>query len=111
MTSQGAVNPIDTSLKSRKRVYDLPRKPEEAKVNDYNPLLLYLWKANVDVQYIAEYSLSLTGYVTSYVTKSETSGLQDVWADLASSGSLYNRLWRVAKNCFKNRKVGLQLTC
>ena len=107
MTSQGAVNPIDPSLKSQKRVYHLPRKPEEAKVNDYNPLLLYLWKANVDVQYIAESSLSLTGYVTSYVTKSETSGLQDVWADLASSGSLYNRLWRFAKNCFKNREVGL----
>ena len=111
VTSKGAINPIDPSLKSRKRVYDLPRKLEEAKINDYNPLLLYLWKANVDIQYIAESSLSLTGYVTSYVTKSETSGLQDVWADLASSGSLYNRLWRFAKNCFKSREVGLYEAC
>ncbi len=51
--------------------------------------------------------MMLTGYVTSHVTKAESSGLQDVWEDLASSGSLYSRMWRFAKYCFKNRKVGL----
>ncbi len=83
-------------------MYHLPRKTEDAKVNDYNPLLLYLWKANVDIQYIAESSVTLTGYVSSYVTKAETSGLQDVWEDLASSGSLYSRLWRFAKETGKS---------
>ena len=111
VTNQATVNPIDLSLKSRKRVYTLPRKLEEAKINDYSPLLLYLWKANMDIQYIAESSLSLTGYVTTYVTKAETSGLQDVWADLASSGTLYSRLWKFAKNCLKNREVGLYEAC
>ncbi len=51
--------------------------------------------------------MTLTGYVASYRAKAETSSLQDVWEDLASSGSLYSRRWRFAKNCFKNREVGL----
>ncbi len=46
-------------------MYDLPRKSEEARINDYNPLLLLLWKANVDVQYIAETTMALTGYITT----------------------------------------------
>ena len=74
VTNQASVNPIDPSSKSRKQVYTLPRKLEEAKINGYCPLLLYLSKANMDIQYIAESSLSLTGYVTAYVTKAKTSG-------------------------------------
>ena len=105
-TSTASVNPLDKS-KTRQRVYDLPRKSEEARINDYNPLLLLLWKANVDVQYIAENSMALTGYITAYVTKAEKSAMQQEFADLASSGNLYSRLWKFAYNCFKNREVGL----
>ena len=64
-------NPVDPSLKTRQRIYTLPRSAAEVQINDYNSLILYLWKANVDIQYVAESSLALAGYVTAYVTKAE----------------------------------------
>ena len=48
--------------------------------------------SNMDLQYIAESSLTLTQYVSSYVTKAEKSALQDIWTEIASSGSIYSRL-------------------
>ena len=55
-------------------MYRLPQSPEEIRINNYNPLLLMLWKANMDIQYIAESSLVIPEYVTGYVTKAETFG-------------------------------------
>ena len=40
------------------------RPESETRVNDYNPLLLLLWKANIDIQFIAESSLALAHYVS-----------------------------------------------
>ena len=58
------LNPVQDSLKSRSRIYQLVRAESEVRVNDYNPLLLMLWKANIDIQYVAESSLySLTTLV------------------------------------------------
>uniref|UniRef100_A0A1X7VX45 Uncharacterized protein n=1 Tax=Amphimedon queenslandica TaxID=400682 RepID=A0A1X7VX45_AMPQE len=34
------------------------KNEKEVRVNDYNPLLFNLWCANMDLQYIAERSLS-----------------------------------------------------
>ena len=44
-------------LKSCNKIYYLKRDEKEVRVNDYNPLLLKLWRANMDLQYIAEKSL------------------------------------------------------
>ena len=60
---------INDGLKSCNKIYYLKRDEKEVQVNDYNPLLLKLWHANMDLQYIAEKSLSLTEYVTGYVTR------------------------------------------
>ena len=60
---------VEEALKSRKRIYELPRSNVEVRVNDYNPLLLMLWKANIDIQYVAESSLALAHYVSGYFTK------------------------------------------
>ena len=58
----------------------------ETRVNDYNPLLLLLWKANIDIQFVAESSLALAHYVSSYVTKAEKSSMQELllWKDESS---------------------------
>ena len=45
---------VQESLKCRRRIYELPRSHSEVRVNDYNPLLLMLWKANMDIQFVAE---------------------------------------------------------
>ena len=39
---------------SQRQVYKLPQSPEEIRINNYNPLLLMFWKANMDMQFIEE---------------------------------------------------------
>ena len=62
--ANAALNPVQESLKSRNRIYQLTRTESEVRVSDYNPLLLMLWKANIDIQFIAEASLALAHYVS-----------------------------------------------
>ena len=50
------INDIENSLKSCNKIYYLKRDEKEVRVNDYNPLLLKLCHANMDLQYIAEKS-------------------------------------------------------
>ena len=47
----------------------MPQSDVEVRVNHYNPPLLMLWKANIDIQYVAESSLALANYVSGYVKK------------------------------------------
>ena len=76
MTEHAVLNPVEECLKSRKKINLLPQAEQECRVNDYNPLLLLLWQANMDIQFTAESSLTLAHYVTGYVTKARrvTSG-------------------------------------
>ena len=50
---------VKEKLKKRQRIYELARSESEVRVNDYNPLLLLLWHANMDIQFVAESSLAL----------------------------------------------------
>ena len=70
------LNKVEDSLKSRKKVSHLQCTIGEERVNDYNPLLLYLWKSNIDVQYVADASLAIVHYVTGYITKAEKSHME-----------------------------------
>ena len=40
-------------------------------INSYNPVMLQLWRANMDVKFVGEYSNVLNSYVTGYVKKGE----------------------------------------
>ena len=44
VSDTGSLNSVEDCLKSRKKIYHLPQAERETKVNDYNPLLLLLWK-------------------------------------------------------------------
>ena len=101
------LNPIDESLKSRSRIYQLTREKTEVRVNDYNPLLLLLWKANIDIQYVAESSLALAHYVSGYVTKAERSNLQEIWQEVSENKSIYSRLWSFGIRSLRFRECGL----
>ena len=65
MADETVLNNVEDSLKSRNKVYQLQRSVGKEGVNDYNPLLLYLW--NLDLQYVADSNLALAYYVTAYV--------------------------------------------
>ena len=76
-------------------------------MNDYNLLILLLWKANIDIQFVAESSLALSQYVTGYVTKAEKSSLQEMWQEISDNSTLYGRLWKFGIRALKSRECGL----
>ena len=80
---------VDECMKlSHGKMYTLPRSPEEIRINNYNPLLLMLWKANMDLQFVGESTLVIANYVTGYVTKAEHSNMQDLWQQVSSHTSI-----------------------
>ena len=93
------------SKRMRKRLYDLPRAEEERFINDYNPTLSFLWRGNMDIQFIAENSYAICNYITKYVTKSETSNIDFLdFKDL--SKSTFQNLSKFAYACLKSREMG-----
>ena len=99
---------MDECLKScQRQIYKLPRLPAEIRINNYNPLLLMLWKANVDIQFIGESTLAIAQYVTGYVTKAEKSNMQDVWQEVSSHQSVYSKLWSFGVRSLRSRECGL----
>ena len=78
---------------SHRKMYNLARACSEIRINNYNPLLLMLGKANMDIQYVGESTLAIAQYVTGYVTKAERSNMQDLWQEVASHNSIYSKLW------------------
>ena len=102
---------VQQSMKAEKRIYHLKRSEEEVRVNDYNPLLLLLWKANIDVSFTSECSLALADYVSGYVTKAERGHMQDLWQDILDDRGIYSKLFRIGIRCFDSRPIGLYETC
>ena len=60
-----------------------------------------------DIQFVAESSLTLSHYMTGYVTKAEKISMQKVWQELGESGSIYSRLWKFVMRALRSRECGL----
>ena len=107
------LNCLEDSLKTKGKLYHLKRTEDEVKINDYNPLLLKVWKANMDIQYFAESTMALAHYVSGYVTKAERSHVQDIWQEVSDNKSLYSRLWSFGVRCLRTRECELKkpVTC
>ena len=108
-TSENAtLLPVEKCMKSsHRKIYKLPRSPKEIRINDYNPLLLLLWKANMDIQYIGESTMAIAQYVTGYVTKAEKSNMQDLWQEVTCHQSVYSKLWSFGIRSLRSRECGL----
>ena len=61
---------------------------------------MQIWTCN-------EKSLSLTEYVTGYVTKAEKSHPQDLWEEVSSCDNKYSRLWKIGQKLLRSKEVGL----
>ena len=88
----------------KKRLYYLPRNKEEEMINDYNPMLLALWKGNMDIQFIGENSFSLEQYITKYITKADKSHLSN--ADFGLNDSVLSKIWQSVLRLLRMREVG-----
>ena len=107
MVDEAVLNKVEDCLKSRRKIYHLPRAIGEERINDYNPLLLYLWKANIDLQFVGDARLALAHYVTAYITKAEKSHMQEMWDDISEQETLYKKLWSFGVRSLRSRKCGL----
>ena len=87
--------------------YVLPHSSTEVRVNDYNLLLLLLWKANMDIQFVSENTLALANYVTGYVTKAEKSHLQDIFECTDETQPVFNRLFSFGVRLMRNCECGM----
>ena len=82
---------------SHRKMYTLPRSP---RINNYNPLLLMLWKANM---FVSESTL----VIANYVTKAECSNMQDLWQEVSSHTSIYSKLWPFGIRSLRSRECFL----
>ena len=83
------LNCVEDSLKTKGgKLYHLKCTEHEVKFNDYNPLLLSVWKANMDIQYMVECTLAPAHYVSGYTTKAERSDVQDIWQEISEQITL-----------------------
>ena len=55
------------------------------------------WKANIDIQFVAEASLALAHYVSGYVTKAERRNMQEIWQEVGDNKSIYSRLFSLTE--------------
>ena len=92
----------------QKRLYEVERKHNEKFINDYNPTLLYLWKGNVDMQFIGEESESLVEYISKYATKAPRSAISDFELDAIeiNNKSNFGKLFQLASKLMKDRELG-----
>ena len=92
----------------KKRLYEIERKHNERYINDYNPTLLYLWKGNVDIQFIGEESESLVEYISKYATKAPRSAISDFELDAieVNNKSNFGKLFQLASKLMKDRELG-----
>ena len=70
-------------------------------------ILLLIWKANLDIQFISENSLALAHYATGYVTKAEKSHMHKIWDEVSSKETLYSKLWSFGVRSLRSQECGL----
>lgn len=95
---------VRRSLKSKNRLYDLPRTKNETCINDYNHAILLAWNGNMDLQFIGEKSCALSSYVTKYQIKPEKSNSAQSFEVINSTKSLDSKLWNVDLRSQNNRE-------
>lgn len=94
------------NLKSKSRLYDLPRTKDEVNINDYNPSLLFVFPGNIDFQYVGDKSTALTIYLTKYMLKAEKGSGAETFDKIKSTKSLYSRLWNFGMRMLTHRECG-----
>uniref|UniRef100_A0A914UMV4 Uncharacterized protein n=1 Tax=Plectus sambesii TaxID=2011161 RepID=A0A914UMV4_9BILA len=93
------------------KLYYLRRSSKERFINDYNGLLLYIWRSNVDVQFIGEITMVINRYITKYTTKGEKARTAELWNAVNKSKSSHGQLLSLALRLFRSREVGHYEAC
>ena len=89
------------------RLYELQRSSEEMRINDYNPQILYLWRGNMDIQYICENTCALAYYISKYQTKAPKCNFDDFNATELVGKSEHSKLLSLGVRLLKEREMGI----
>ena len=109
---QPVLHSVLSSIISRKtrtykrKLYELERTQTETRINDYNPVLMKLWRGNIDIQFIAEDSGTLVKYIAKYATKSPKSEIDEFYPEMMIDKSEYSKLLSLAIRMMKSREMG-----
>ena len=98
---------LDDCAKAKRSIYNLARTSDKVRINAYNPLLMLLWKANMDMQCMGESTSTVCSYITGYITKAERSHMQEAWEAIASDKDLYSSLFSLGVKFLRSRECGL----
>lgn len=101
------LNTYEDYTKNRKRLYNLKRNKYEQYVNDYNPLILSIWRSNMDLQLIQDEKGVLNNYITDYITKKDKEEIKEIWTECKKNETLKGALKSYALQSLKNRQVGI----
>ena len=87
----------------------LQREPQDLFVNNYNPNILSLWKANMDLQYCVD-TIKCINYLMSYVTKCEK-GMSEMMMRVKEDfkdRSMQEQMKEISKTFTGKREVSIQ---
>ena len=83
----------------------------DAYINPYTPTLLYLWNANMDIQFIGSV-FDAAKYVCSYVCKREADKLRQVLTEvqrrIPSDATNCSQLWAIGSTSLTHRQLSAQ---
>ena len=100
---------IRNSLK-RPQVF-LKRRPKEVRTNAYNPLILFLHRANIDIQFILD-PYACVHYILNYINKSNRgmSALLKQVVDECKQGNVSHqqKLYRICSKFINCSEVSIQ---
>ena len=89
----------------------LRREPNSIRINAYNPLLLYLWRSNMDIQFVLN-AYAVAKYICSYIAKGQKSlALALKKADEEAKKKaldLYEHLKNIARSFIRHEEFGAQ---
>jgi hypothetical protein len=83
----------------------------EEYVNDYNILLLLLWRGNIDIQFISDINGYLDDYLTPYLTKYDIFDNNEMCQIINNSKSLHSKLKSIALLSMKKRQICIMEAC
>ena len=96
------------SISERGTMVILERKPSEMWVNNYNPLFMKVWQANMDIQFCMD-SYAIITYITDYLTKGDAGLTQELRKALKETKDCNNfeQLNHLKMVYFKHKQVSV----
>ena len=112
LTKETKIKTSEADDITQTRFYETKRLTEKDRmINAYNPTILKIWKANMDIQLVASI-YGLVNYICSYITKAEPEGLKHsmdkALERLPDKHTARDKYSKIGNVLFSHRKMSAQ---